>query len=58
MGNGNGDGDGVGDNNGDEDGNCNDDGNSKGDNDKGRVTSLCAGDVQCYGRGNTLPPPP
>jgi hypothetical protein len=58
MGNGNGDGDGVGDNNGDGDGDCNGDGHGKSDNDKGRVASSCAGDVQRYGRGNTLPPPP
>ncbi len=30
----------------------------EGDDDKGRVASSCAGNVQCYGRGNTLPPPP
>ncbi len=57
MGNGNGDGDGVGNNDGDGDGDCNGDGHGKGDDDKGRVASSCAGDVQCYGRGNTLPPP-
>jgi hypothetical protein len=30
----------------------------KGDDDKGRVVASCAGDVQRYGRGDTLPPPP
>ncbi len=30
----------------------------KGDNDKERVTSSCAGNVQHCGRGDTLPPPP
>jgi hypothetical protein len=34
------------------------DGHGKGDNDKGRVASSCASDVQRYGRGDTLPPPP
>ncbi len=58
MGNCNGDGDGVGDNNGDGDRNRNGDGHSKGDNDKVRVASSCAGNVQRYGRGYTLPPPP
>jgi hypothetical protein len=58
MGNGNGDGDGVGNDNKDGDGDCNGDGHGKGDDDEGRVASSCAGDVQCYDRGNTLPPPP
>jgi hypothetical protein len=58
MGNGNGDGDGVGKDNGDGDGNCNGDGHSEGDDDEGRVASSCAGDVQCYGSDDTLPPPP
>ena len=58
MGNDNGDGDGVGNNSGDGAGNCTGDGHGKGDDDKGRVASSCDGDVQCYGRGNTLPPPP
>ncbi len=49
MGNGNGNGDGVG---------CNGDGHGEGDDDKGRVASSYAGNVQHYGRGNTLPPPP
>jgi hypothetical protein len=58
MGNGNSNGDGVG--NEDGDGNCNRNGNGHGesDDDKGRVASSCANNVQCYGRGNTLPPPP
>jgi hypothetical protein len=46
------------DGDGDGDGNRNGDGHSNGNNDKGRVASLCAGNVQCCGRGNTLPPPP
>ncbi len=57
-GNGNGDGDGVSDDDGDGDGNRNGDGNGEGDDDEGRVASSCAGNVQCYDRGNTLPPPP
>jgi hypothetical protein len=57
MSNGNGNGDGVGDNNGDGNSNHNGDGHSKGDNAKGRVASSCAGNVQCYGRGDTLSPP-
>ncbi len=57
-GNGNGNGDGVGNDNGDGDWDCNGDGHGEGDNHKGRVASSCAGIVQCYGRGNTLPPPP
>ncbi len=58
MGNGNGDGDRVGKDNRDGDGDCNGDGHGKGDDDQGRVASSCAGNVQHYGRGNTLPPPP
>ncbi len=58
MGNGNGDGDGVGDDNGDGNGNCNGDGHGEGDDDKGRVASSCAGNVQHYGRGDILPLPP
>jgi hypothetical protein len=54
--NGNGNRDGEGDRDGD--GNCNDNGHSKGNNDKGRVAYSCAGNVQCCGRGNTLPTPP
>jgi hypothetical protein len=54
--NGNGDGDGNGDGN----GNCNGNGHGHGNsnNDKGRVASSCASDVQCCGRGFTLPSPP
>ncbi len=58
MVNGNGDGDRVSNNSGDGNGDCNGDGHGKGDNDKGRVASSCAGNVQHYGRGDTLPPPP
>jgi hypothetical protein len=58
MGNGNGDGDGVGDDDGDGNGDRNGDSHGKGDDDKGRVASSCAGNVQRYGRGDTLPPPP
>ena len=43
---------------GDGDGNCNGDGHSDSNNDKGSVASSCASNVQRYGRGNTLPPPP
>jgi hypothetical protein len=58
MGIGNSDGDGVGNNNGDGNNDRNGNGHGKGEDDKGRVASPCAGDVQRYGRGNTLPPPP
>ncbi len=58
MGDGNGKGDGVSGSNGDSDGNRNGDGHGDGNNDKGRVTSSCAGNVQRCGRGDTLPPPP
>jgi hypothetical protein len=58
MGNGNGNGDGVSNDDGNGDGNCNGDGHDKGNNDKGRVASSCAGNVQRYDRGVTLPPPP
>ncbi len=58
MGNGNGDGDKVGNDNGDGDSDCNGDSHGKGDDDEGRVASECAGVVQRYVRGNTLPPPP
>jgi hypothetical protein len=58
MGNSNVNGDGVGNNNGDGNGDCNGNGCVKGKNDKGRVASSCAGNVQPYGRGDTLPPPP
>ncbi len=52
----NGDSDGDNDGNGDGDGNRNGKGHSYSNNDKGRVVSSCAGNVQCCGRGNTLPP--
>ncbi len=42
----------------DVDGDCYDDGYGKVYDDKGRVASSCAGNVQRYGRGDTLPPPP
>jgi hypothetical protein len=58
MGNGDCNGDGVGNDNGDGDGECNGNGHGKGDDDKGSVASTCAGNVQRYGRGDTLPPPP
>jgi hypothetical protein len=58
MGNGNGDGKRVDNNDRDGDGHCNGNGLGKGNDDKGRVASSWASDVQCYGRGNTLPPPP
>jgi hypothetical protein len=58
MGDGNGDGNGVGDDDGDGNGNHNGNGHGEGEDDKGRVASSCAGDVQRYGRGDTLPPPP
>jgi hypothetical protein len=48
--------------NGNEDGNgngnCNGNSHGNGNNDKGMVASSCAGDVQCFGGGNILPPPP
>jgi hypothetical protein len=56
--NSNGNGDGVGNKDRDGDGNGNGNSHGKGDDDKGRVASSCAGNVQCYGRGDTLPPPP
>jgi hypothetical protein len=56
MGNGNGDGNGVSKDNRDDNGNCNGNGLGEGKDDKGRVASSCAGNVQHYGRGNTLPP--
>ena len=58
MGNGNGDGDGVGNDNGNGNNDCNGNSQGKGDDDKGRVASSCASNVQRYGRGDTLPPPP
>ncbi len=50
-------GDWVSDGNGDGSGDCNGNGHTVGNNDKGRVASLCASNVQCCGRGNTFPPP-
>ncbi len=58
MGNGNSDGNRVSNYNGDGNGNHNGDGHGEGNDDEGRVASSCAGDVQHYGKGNTLPPPP
>ncbi len=56
---GNGDGNGVGNGNGDGDGDGNGDGHSEGEHYEGRVlTSSCGGNVQCFWRGDTLPPPP
>jgi hypothetical protein len=54
------DGNGDGDRDGNRDGNgdCNGDGHGKGNNDKRRVASSCASNVQHCGRGDTLPPPP
>ncbi len=48
------DGDGNGD--GDGDGNCNGNLHSDGNNDKGRVASSCASNVQHCGRGNASTP--
>jgi hypothetical protein len=58
MDNGNGDSDRVSNDNGDGNGNRNGNGHGEGDDDKGRVSSSCACNVQRYGRGDTLPPPP
>ncbi len=58
MGNGNSDGDGVDNDDGDGDGNRNGNCHGEGDDDKGRVASSCVGNVQRYGRGDTLTPPP
>ncbi len=55
---GNANGNGVGNSDGDGDGDCYGNGHSKGNNDKGRVDSSCAGNVQRCGRGNTLHSPP
>jgi hypothetical protein len=57
MGGGDGNGDGVCNGDGDGDGNCNGDSHGKSNNDKGRVASSCASNVQHCGRGDTLPPP-
>ncbi len=37
---------------------CNGNGHGKGDDDEGRIASSSVGNVQHYGRGDTLPPPP
>ncbi len=57
-GDGDGDGDGVGDGDGDGNGDGNGDVHGEGNHYKGRVASSCGGDVQCFWRDNTLPPPP
>jgi hypothetical protein len=57
-GNGYGNGDRVGDGNGDGNGNGNGDSHGEGNHYKGRVASSCGGNVQCFWRGDTLPPPP
>jgi hypothetical protein len=57
MGHGDGNGNINGNGNGDGNGDCNGDGHGEGNNDKGRIASSCASDVQRCGRGNTLPPP-
>ncbi len=58
MGDGNGGGNRVGNGNGDGNGDCNGNSHGKGNNDKGRVASSCASNVQRCGWGNTLPSPP
>ncbi len=57
-GNGNRDSNGVSDGNGDGNSDDNGDGHGEGNHYKGRVASSCSGDVQCFWRGDTLPPPP
>ncbi len=52
------DSDGNGDSDGDGNGDCNAKGHGNSNNDKGRVASSCAGNVQCCGRSTTLPPSP
>ncbi len=54
----NGNGNGVGNGDIEGDGDRNGNGHSEGNHYKGRVASSCAGNVQHYGRGDTLPPPP
>ncbi len=49
---------GNGDGNSDGDGNRDGNSHGSGNNDKGRVASLCAGNVQRCGRGSTLSPSP
>jgi hypothetical protein len=46
------------DGNSDGNGNCNGDGHRDSNNDEGRIASSCASNMQCCGRGNTLPPSP
>ncbi len=58
IGYGNGNSDGNRDGDSDGNGDRNSYSHGKGSNDKRRVASLCAGDVQHCSRGNTLPPPP
>ncbi len=58
MGNGNSNGDGVTMTMEIVDSNRNGDDHGEEDEDKGRVASSCASNVQRYGRGDTLPPPP
>jgi hypothetical protein len=57
MGDGSGDGKKVSNDGRDCDDGCNGNGHGKGNNDEGRIASSCAGNVQHYGRGDTLPPP-
>jgi hypothetical protein len=57
-GDGNGNGNGVSNGDRDVDGDDNGDGHGEGDHYKGRVASSCGRDVQCFLRGDTLPPPP
>ncbi len=47
-----------GNSNGEGNGDCNGDVHGNGNDDKGRVASSVAGNVQRYGSGNILPPPP
>ncbi len=58
MGNSNSIGDRVGNDDGDGNGDRNGYSHDKGDDDESRVASSCAGNVQRYDRGDTLPPPP
>jgi hypothetical protein len=57
-GDGDGNGDGVSNGNGDGDSDGNGDSHGEVDHYKGRVASSCGGNVQCFWRGDTLPPPP
>ncbi len=58
MGDGNGNGNRFSNNDRDSSGNRNGNSHGEGDDDEGKVASSCAGNVQRYGRGKTLPPPP